>query len=212
MMRKYFKRAIYCIVAAWVSLAAAGAYEDFFRAVANDDAATVRALLQRGFDPNSLDESGQTGLILAIRGQSQRVAQEIAAHPALKVDAPNQAGETALMIAALRGERGWVEELLRRGAQVDRPGWAALHYAASGPSTALVELLLARGAAIEARSPNGTTPLMMAARYGPEESALLLLSRGADARARNERDLDAAAFARLAGREGLAARLQAGAR
>jgi ankyrin repeat protein len=71
----------------------------------------------------------------------------------------------------------------------------------------VVELLLARGAAVDAVSPNGSTPLMLAARYGSEESVNLLLARGADAARRNERQLRAADFARLAGREALAVRL-----
>jgi len=211
-MREYFKFVLYAVVASHLSLAIAGAYEDFFRAVGSDDERSVHTLLKRGFDPNSLDEKGQTALILAIRGGSFRVARELVAHPAQKVDTPNHAGETALMIAALRGERDWVDQLLARGAQVDRPGWSPLHYAATGPQTQLVELMLARGAPIEARSPNGTTPLMMAARYGAEGSALLLLARGADPRARNDQGLDAAAFARLGGREALASRLEAAAR
>lgn len=90
---------------------------------------------------------------------------------------------------------------------VNRPGWTALHYAASGPEPKMLVLLLERGAMLEAESPNRTTALMMAARYGDEDSALLLLSRGASASARNERGLSAADFARLAGRKGLADKL-----
>jgi ankyrin repeat protein len=48
---------------------------------------------------------------------------------------------------------------------------------------------------------------MMAARYGPEDSVDLLLSRGASLSARNIQGLGAADFARLGGREKLAARL-----
>jgi ankyrin repeat protein len=53
---------------------------------------------------------------------------------------------------------------------------------------------------------------MMAARYGSEASVQLLLERGADARLRNDRQLSAADFARLGGREKLAERLAALAR
>jgi ankyrin repeat protein len=53
---------------------------------------------------------------------------------------------------------------------------------------------------------------MMAARYGNEASVDLLLARGADPRARNDRSMNAAEFARSAGREALAARLEALAR
>jgi hypothetical protein len=53
---------------------------------------------------------------------------------------------------------------------------------------------------------------MMAARYGTEEATRLLLARGASATVRNDAGLNAADFARLAGREALAARLDALAR
>ena len=190
-------------------LAHAGAYEDYFRAVEVDDARTVTRLLQRGFDPNTPDPQGQVGLFLALRGGSEQVVQVLLAHPELKVDATNTSDETPLMMAALRGALDPARRLLERGAQVERPGWTPLHYAASGPNVAVVKLLLDRGSPINARSPNGTTPLMMAARYGTEESALLLLDRGADATLRNQLDLGAADFARAVGREALARRLDA---
>jgi ankyrin repeat protein len=206
---KYFRFLIYLLVAAKVSLVSAGAYEDFFRAVREDDAGAVGGLLARGLDPNSVDETGQPALTVAARDGSLRVAEVLLAHPALKPDQVNRSNETALMIAALKGRAPLVTRLLDRGAAIDRPGWSPLHYAATGPEPGLVKLLVDRGAALDARSPNGTTPLMMAAQYGEEASVDLLLSRGASAQARNERGLDVADFARLAGREKLAARLAA---
>jgi hypothetical protein len=71
-----------------------------------------------------------------------------------------------------------------------------------------VALLLDKGAPVDARSPNGTTPLMMAARYGAEPSVDLLLQRGADPKLKNDRQLSAADFARQGGREALAQRLE----
>ena len=192
------------------SAARAGAYEDFFAALRGNDARSMRALLERGFDPNTPDESGQVALYLALRDDAPAVAELLLAQPGLKVDAANAVGETPLMIAALRGQTAWVERLLARGAALEREGWTPLHYAASGPAPRVVALLLDRGAAIEARSPNGTTPLMMAAGYGAIDSADLLLGRGADPKARNALGLTAADFARRAGRDALGARLQSG--
>ncbi|MBI5258636.1 MAG: ankyrin repeat domain-containing protein [Burkholderiales bacterium] len=195
-----------------VTVAHAGAYEDFFKAVAMDDGSTLLTLLVRGFDPNARDESGQVALLLSLREGSFKAAEALMKSPQLQVDLANPAGETPLMMAALKGHGDWVERLVERGAQLNRPGWSPLHYAATGPEPAIVRWMLDRGAAINARSPNGTTPLMMAARYGNEDAAVLLLARGADARLRNERNLGAGDFARMAGRDRLGEQLDAAAR
>lgn len=204
----YFKYAAYLIVAMWFSAANAGAYEDFFQAVNRDDGRTVRQLIERGFDPNSRDPKGQAALHLALRDESLAVAEALWASPALDVSALNANGESPLMMAALRGNLAWAQRLLERGAQVHKDGWSPIHYAATGPEPKLVALLLDKGAAIDAESPNRSTPLMMASRYGAEASVDLLLARGADARRRNDLNLSAVDFARQAGRDFLVERLQ----
>lgn len=214
-MRTHFRFIAYLIMAIGFSIARAGAYEDFFRAVVLDDAGGVQTLLQRGFDPNARDEKGQAPLYLSQREGAFKVAEVLLAHPQTRIDLPNAAGETALMMAALRGQSAWMERLIQRGARVEgasdgtAPGWTPLHYACASPEPQAVQLLLGRGARIDARSPNGTTPLMMAARYGSEAAVDVLLKQGADARLRNDLNLSAADFAQQAGREALAARLKA---
>lgn len=209
MLTKYFKRFVYLFVLVGYCSATAGAYEDFFSAVERNDERAVGQLLQRGFDPNARSPEGQTALHLALRDRLPDVAEVLWRHAALDVNASNGNGETPLMFAALRGQLDWARRLLERGAKVHQAGWSPLHYAATGPEPQIVVLLLDRGAPVDAPSPNRTTPLMMAARYGAEASVDLLLARGADKRLRNDRDLDAAGFARLAGREFLLKRLEA---
>jgi ankyrin repeat protein len=207
MIRLCFRYVAYLIVASAVSAVHAGTYEDFFIAVNRDDGDTVRALVQRGLDPNTRNPEGQTALHLALRDQSPRIAEALWASPALDVNAVNGSGETPLMLAALRGDLRWAQRLVERGAKVHQPGWSPLHYAATGNEPKIVAFLLDRGAPVDAPSPNRSTPLMMAARYGAEASVDLLLARGADKRLRNDRDLDAREFAKLAGREFLLHRL-----
>lgn len=212
MLTKHFKCVVYLIVFMMFSAARADATVDFFRAVNVDDAGTVKTLLARGLDPNTLSEKGQVGLYLAFRDEAPKVAAVLLANPQTRIDTANAANETPLMMAALRGQLDGARQLLDRGATLNRPGWTPLHYAASGPEPSLVALLLDRGAQIEALSPNRTTPLMMAARYGPEGAVDLLLARGASLKARNDAGLGPVEFAELAGRESLVARLKAAAR
>ena len=210
-MRIYFKFAIYLLVFAQ-SLAYANPSVDFFRAVNVDNDRSVKDLLASGFDPNTANEKGQVGLYLALREESFKVAAALLAHPATRIDATTEADETPLMMAAMRGNLDWTQRLLDRGAAINRMGWTPLHYAASGPDVAVVKLLLDRGAVIDAPSPNSTTALMMAARYGPHDSVELLLQRGANPKLRNQRQMTPADFASSVGREPLARLLEAAAR
>jgi ankyrin repeat protein len=207
-MMKSFRIFVHLLVVSCFSSAFAGAYEDFFMALSRDDARAVQALLARGFDPNARNPKGQPALTLALQGGQLAVADVLAAHPQAEIDVVNAVGETPLMLAAMKGQSDWVERLLARGAQPHRAGWSPLHYAATGPASTLVDRLLDRGAPIDAESPNGTTPLMMAARYGPELAVERLLARGADPKRRNMLGLSAADFARDGGREALERRLR----
>ncbi len=189
----------------------AGSFEDFFRALRQDDVFALRWLELRGFDLNTRDETGDPPLLIAIRMGSLQAASWLAGQSAVDLDALNAKDENALMIAALRGQPDLLRLLIERGAEVNKPGWAPLHYAASHNGTsaaAMVELLLEHHAYIDAASPNGSTPLMMAARYGDIRSLGLLLSSGADPTLQNEQGLTALDFARAAGRRDALERLE----
>ncbi len=201
--------AAWCTLALGASLAVAGSFDDFFIAIRNDNVGSLKSLLQRGLDPNTRNEKGQSGLAVAIQEQSPKAAKLLLEQPTTDIDALNNAGESALMIAAIKGDVADLKLLLARGAKVNLPGWSPLHYAATGGSAAIIRLLLSKGARLEARSPNGSTPLMMAARYGNEEAVDALLAAGADRGAKNDLGMDASAFAASGGRDKLAARLKA---
>lgn len=185
----------------------ASSHEEFFTAIRRDNAASLERLLQRGFDPNTTDEKGQTGMTLALRLDSLRAVQALLGARKLNVNARNAHGETALMLAAIKGHLDIAKALLARDADVNQTGWTPLHYAASGTlaqQTDVVALLLEHHAYIDAGSPNGTTPLMMAAQYGTDASVQLLLSEGADPTLKNQLGLTAVDFALRAEREELA--------
>lgn len=205
---RYFRIVLYLVAVLGFSNARSDAGVDFFRAVNTDNASTVQALLQQGFDPNTLNPAGQTPLYLAIKDESPKVVALLLASPQLKPDLANAAGETPLMMAALRGQLEWAQQLAALGAKLNREGWTPLHYAATGPNPKVVAFLLDQGAAINAIAPNGSSALMMAARYGPEDTVRLLLARGADKRVRNSLNQTALDLARKADRDYLVPLLQ----
>jgi len=189
--------------AAALGPAQAGSFDDFFRALKQDEVEVLRRLARRSFDFNTRDEAGEPPLLIAIRAGSMQAAGFLAEQPGVDLDALNAKDENALMIAALRGKPDLLRLLVERGAEVNKPGWAPLHYAASHSepaAAAMVELLLEHHAYIDAASPNGSTPLMMAARYGDIRALGLLLIEGADPTIRNEQGLTALDFARAANR------------
>lgn len=153
----------------------------FFRAVQVDNVGGVRKVLARRLNPNVRDPSGETGLILAMRHDAVNVATLLMDQPGIDLEAKAPNGNTALMMAAFRQNQPVVLDLIRRGAQVNQKGWTALHYAAAAGSVEITNILLERHAYIDAESPSGMTPLMMAAREGQEKVVELLLEQGADA-------------------------------
>ena len=196
----YFKKIAYLFVLIGYSWASAGSYDDFFSAIGQDDASKIVELLRRGFDPNTVDPAGNAGLLLAVKASAWKVATLLANAPHSKVEVRNSADESPLMLAALKGELALCQLLIDKGADINKPGWAPLHYAATNGHIAVMQLLLDGHAYIDAASPNGTTPLMMAARYGTPTAVKLLLESGADPLLKNDQAMTAIDFAHVAKR------------
>lgn len=194
-MRLYFKKLIYLIVFIGFNSVSAGSYEDFFVAIQKDDATVVRSLLQRGFDPNTVNPDGDYGLILALRQRALQVVDVLLSSPATKVEVRTPADESPLMLAALKGHLQVCQKLIAKDADVNKTGWTPLHYAATGGHVEVIRLLLEHFAYIDAASPNGSTPLMMAGMYGTPGAVKVLLEAGADPTLKNELHLSALDFA-----------------
>ena len=184
-------------------------FRDLMLAAARDQPSFVMKLLLSGVDPNQADAQRNTALHKAIMEESERVVKLLIEHPQTDVNALNQAGETPVMLAALRGRLPWVQALVQRGALINEAGFTALHYACSGPDNGVTAWLVSQGAELDARSSNGSTPLMMAAGYGSPDSVEALLEAGANASLVNDKGLSAIDFARKSGRPELVKRIQA---
>lgn len=172
------------------------------------DFAAARAWLAAGLPPDFEGERIGTGLMIGAWEGNLALMELFYAHGA-QLEATNRFGETALMLAAWKNRKEAVRWLLSHGAAVHRPDhqWTALHYAAFAGHAEIVDLLLAAGADVNARSTNGSTVLMMAVREGHEALVERLLAAGADVGLANDYGEDAVAWAMRQGRFALARRL-----
>jgi ankyrin repeat protein len=150
---------------------------------------------------------------LVKKGDLEAVRSALAADPAL-LDATNEAGQGAFLLAKYYRQDATADFLLAQGAKLNffdqcvagqtgpvisqieatpalleshsGDGWSPLHLAAFFGARELAEGLLAKGAAIDARSTNNMQNTPLHAAIAGRRSALVkfLLERGADANAR----------------------------
>jgi ankyrin repeat protein len=156
-----------------------------------DDAALAELLIRAGADASAANRHGATPLALAcINGSASMIALLLRSGADANERGPN--GETALMMAARTGATAAVTALLDAGADVNAVerlrGTTALMWAAAQAHPHVVELLVARGAAVDARSapsPLGRTAyLAPSARQRAAQVATENTEGGAAARAR----------------------------
>ena len=194
-MRINFKIFLYLYVFIGFSISKAGAFDDFFKAIVFDQVPVVGNLIYRGMDPNTPTEKGEPALVFAVRSGAPKTVAYLLKQPGIQIDATNAADETALMLAANANDLISANLLIDAGASVNRPNWTPLHYAASKGHTAMMRLLIENDAYIDAESPNGTTPLMMAAYYATPNAVKLMLEEGADPTLQNQDGQTALAMA-----------------
>jgi len=185
-LRINFKIFLYLYVLIGFSISKAGAFDDFFKAIVFDQVPVVGNLIYRGMDPNTPTEKGEPALVFAVRSGAPKTVAYLLKQPGIQIDATNMADETALMLAANANDLASANLLIEAGASVNRQNWTPLHYAASKGHTAMMRLLIENDAYIDAESPNGTTPLMMAAYYASPNAVKLVLEEGADPLLRNQ--------------------------
>ena len=185
-MRINFKLFLYLYVFIGFSISKAGAFDDFFKAIVFDQVPVLGNLIYRGMDPNTPTEKGEPALVFAVRSGAPKTVAFLLKQPGIQTDATNTADETALMLAANANDLASANLLIEAGASVNRPNWTPLHYAASKGHTEMMRLLIENDAYIDAESPNGTTPLMMAAYYATPKAVKLMLEEGADPTLQNK--------------------------
>ena len=191
--------------------ASARADAELLEAAKLGQVARVKALLASGGRVDTADRRGFTLLIWASASGSLDMVNQLIDSGAV-VDRRSSEGFTALMLASANGFIDVARSLLRRGADVnasrggvkarqlalerghaelatlleEAEGFGAklLRAAAEGNATGMRQLLAA-GAPVNASDQRGATSLMLAARNGDLGILQALLSRGADASARD---------------------------
>jgi ankyrin repeat protein len=124
--------------------------------------------------------SSESDLLTAIRaGEFERVKALLSADPTL-VNARSSTGESAILAAVYHGRKEVANLLVARGATL------TLFEACAAGEFDRVERLLEGGAAVNACSDDGWTPLHLAASFGHAKIAELLLAHDADVTARSK--------------------------
>ncbi len=130
-------------------------------------------------DVNTADPAGSTLLMIAAHNGNQRLVEQLIKNKAA-VNHLNRYGDSALTLAALKGQLAVATMLLEAGAEVNPSGWTPLHYAAYEGYRELIALLIKSGAKLDLPAPNRQTALMLAAKNGHEEIVRLLIAAGAN--------------------------------
>ncbi|MDO5653662.1 MAG: ankyrin repeat domain-containing protein [Brachymonas sp.] len=181
----------------YIGWAHAAAVDDLITAVIRNSESAVSRELSKGANPNVRDAKGRTALTLAIHQQLDKAIPVLLQARGIDISATNGADESPLMLALITGQDDLARDLIKRGAAINKKGWTPLHYAATRGNVDLMRILLDKDAYIDTASPNHTTPLMMAAEYSGNPTAVAyLLRQGADPWMKNQLGLTPLDFAR----------------
>ena len=141
----------------------------------------VKSLIERGADPSLMDNKGWNSLHVAANGGDADIIDLI--HTQVpNIESKTGDGCTPLMIAAFNSKLHAVKWFLEKGATVtreDNSGANALHFAAEGGDTDIIDLIHTLLLNIESKTSQGRTPLMVAARRGKLQAVKWFLEKGA---------------------------------
>jgi uncharacterized protein len=171
-------------------------------AVFKNDVGEVKRLLKAGADVAEANVYGATPMSLAAEVGDAKLLK-VLLDAGADADSPNSEGQTALMLVARTGNVDAANELIKHGASVNAVeqfgGQTALMWASARRHPKMMELLIAKGANINAQSAwrnwerhitaegrakdvntGGLTPLLYAAREGCLECADILIKHRVD--------------------------------
>lgn len=161
----------------------------------------VELLIARGADINARDLHDRTPLLLAIGYKKGGGMAELLVANGAEVNVMDQTGDTPLLAALRNADESLAKFLITKGAEVNvlartprQPKLPVvmtrepLHYAALYGFEHVTELLIAKGAKVDARDRNNDayTPLHQAVAKGHREVVKILVANGADVNAKTK--------------------------
>lgn len=163
--------------------------------------AIVRLLLERGAEVNHTTLTNSTPLRAASFNGHTEVIRCLITHGA-DVNKRNQDGNTCIMVACWNGHLGTFGLLRTAGANMnvrDNQGFSMIHCATAANNLMLLHELLPApdGTAVNAKTSEGITPLMLACEKNHPDVVLFLLKRGATVDEKSDKGLTAAHFCAL---------------
>jgi ankyrin repeat protein len=153
--------------------------QQLISAISDNDIDNVKALLDRGANPNTTNEHGRAALMFAICGSFLPLAKLLIERDA-DVSRRDPLGKTPLIEAAWRGSE-WVEIirlLVEKGANIndkDNDGMTALMWA---QNVEVAKLIIELGADLNATNAYGETALSYASHNNHNDIVELLQSSG----------------------------------
>ena len=158
-------------------------------AMARQDTAVVRALVQQNADVNAAQADGATALAWAAHWDDLEAA-ELLLRAGADVNAANDYGVSPLSLACVNGSAAMVDKLLRAGANANAAqatGETPIMTCARTGNADAVKFLIAHEANVNAMETwKSQTALMWAAADQHPDAVRLLLARGADVHARSK--------------------------
>ena len=163
-------------------------------AAIDGDIEAVKQHLADGVDVNSKSDVGRTPLDVAIAFKQSLITDLLRKHDGKTRDELKAAESiwNAIEVGSIEATK----QHIAKGADVnagDDDGWTPLHEAALNGHKGIAELLIEKGANLNAKDrgrvpaeDTGKTPLHLAAKKGHNEVAELLIAEGADVNAKSE--------------------------
>lgn len=147
--------------------------------------ALLKAVLEKGCDPNVQDIEGDTALHDAIAKGHDRAVNILLSHPNINMTLVNKKGFHPLVFAAFKENEFAVEKLLDKSQSLMKmtksDGSSALHIAAINDHRQVAAILILKGKAnVNFKDKQGLTPLHLACHEAYFDMVKLLIQNGAD--------------------------------